>query len=136
MMMLGARRTADHTRRCFALCLQARPPMLPTHVFLVDVSYTAMSTGATASACASIASILDCLQGVPWLVHHFLRFLLNNIQRPDERCIAMCPNAMLHHSQSTISRWCHHYPSAVAGVVCVCVNEHPFSNKAEQSCLP
>ena len=47
---------------------QARPPMLPTHIFLIDVSYTAMSTGVTASACASIASVLDCLQGAPWLL--------------------------------------------------------------------
>jgi len=40
-----------------------RPPMAITHVFLIDVSAYAMETGATASACAAVASILDSFQG-------------------------------------------------------------------------
>ncbi|PSC68317.1 transport Sec24-like protein [Micractinium conductrix] len=42
---------------------QVRPPMRPTHFFLVDVSQPAVSTGATAAACSSIARILDDLPG-------------------------------------------------------------------------
>ncbi|KAK9809653.1 hypothetical protein WJX73_000552 [Symbiochloris irregularis] len=40
-----------------------RPPMPPTHLFLVDVSHTAIATGATAAVCAAIAECLDGLQG-------------------------------------------------------------------------
>ncbi|KAK9908279.1 hypothetical protein WJX75_005414 [Coccomyxa subellipsoidea] len=40
-----------------------RAPMLPTHLFLIDVSYQAVKSGACASTCASIAAILDDLQG-------------------------------------------------------------------------
>lgn len=41
--------------------------MAPTHFFLIDVSYTAVSSGATASACASVARVLDELPGAPLL---------------------------------------------------------------------
>ena len=37
--------------------------MLPTHVFLIDVSYHAVSSGATAAACSAVAAGLDCIQG-------------------------------------------------------------------------
>ena len=37
--------------------------MLPTHIFLIDVSHTAVTSGATAAACAAVASILEDLQG-------------------------------------------------------------------------
>ena len=37
--------------------------MAPTHFFLIDVSYIAVSSGATAAACASVARVLDDLQG-------------------------------------------------------------------------
>lgn len=40
-----------------------RPPMPPTHFFLIDVSFPAISTGATAAACSSIAKILGELPG-------------------------------------------------------------------------
>lgn len=43
--------------------MQVRPPMLPSYLFLIDVSYTAVQSGATAAACASISAILDDLQG-------------------------------------------------------------------------
>jgi Sec23/Sec24 trunk domain len=43
--------------------LQVREPMPPTHFFLIDVSYDAVSTGATAAACAAVARVLDDLQG-------------------------------------------------------------------------
>ncbi|KAF5841675.1 Sec23/Sec24 trunk domain-containing protein [Dunaliella salina] len=36
-----------------------RPPMLPTHFFLIDVSQTAVATGATATACSCISLVLD-----------------------------------------------------------------------------
>lgn len=39
--------------------------MAPTHFFLIDVSYTAVCSGATVSACASVARILDELPGGP-----------------------------------------------------------------------
>ena len=43
--------------------------MPPTHFFLIDVSHTAVTTGVTTAACASIQRILDDLQGkLPILV--------------------------------------------------------------------
>lgn len=42
---------------------QVRPPMRPTHFFLVDVSQPAIASGATAAVCSSIARILDDLPG-------------------------------------------------------------------------
>lgn len=42
---------------------QVQPPMLPTHLFLVDVSYAAISSGATAAACNAIQHTLDDLPG-------------------------------------------------------------------------
>ena len=42
--------------------------MLPTHVFLIDVSYHAVTSGATAAACSAVAASLDCIQGT---AHHF-----------------------------------------------------------------
>jgi len=36
-----------------------RPPMMPTHFFLIDVSQTAIATGATATACSCISLVLD-----------------------------------------------------------------------------
>ena len=41
--------------------------MLPTHVFLIDVSYHAVTSGATAAACSAVAASLDCIQGA---AHH------------------------------------------------------------------
>lgn len=46
-----------------ACLVQVRPPMPPAHLFLVDVSHQAVSTGLTAAACAAIAAVLDDLQG-------------------------------------------------------------------------
>lgn len=43
--------------------LQVRPPMTPTHFFLIDVSFIAVTSGATAAACASVARVLDELPG-------------------------------------------------------------------------
>jgi len=37
--------------------------MAPTHFFLIDVSYIAVSSGATAASCASVARVLDDLPG-------------------------------------------------------------------------
>ena len=37
--------------------------MAPTHFFLIDVSYIAVSSSATAAACASVARVLDDLPG-------------------------------------------------------------------------
>ena len=37
--------------------------MPPNHFFLIDVSHTAVTTGVTTAACASIQRILDDLQG-------------------------------------------------------------------------
>ena len=37
--------------------------MPPTHFFLIDVSYIAVSSGAAAAACASVARVLDELPG-------------------------------------------------------------------------
>ncbi|GIL50904.1 hypothetical protein Vafri_6870 [Volvox africanus] len=42
-----------------------RPPMAPAHVFLIDVSQTAIATGATASLCRAVAASLDRIQGGP-----------------------------------------------------------------------
>ena len=60
--------------KCHRLAVQVRPPMPPTHFFLVDVAHTAVTSGATAAACRCIASNLDDLQGVtlqvPRLVHN------------------------------------------------------------------
>ena len=42
---------------------QVRPPMRPTHFFLIDVSQPAVSSGATAAVCSSVAKILDELPG-------------------------------------------------------------------------
>lgn len=36
-----------------------RPPMAPTHFFLIDVSQTAIATGATATTCSCISLVLD-----------------------------------------------------------------------------
>ena len=40
-----------------------RPPMPPVHFFLIDVSHPAITSGATAAACSSIAKILAELPG-------------------------------------------------------------------------
>lgn len=40
-----------------------RPPMAPAHVFVIDVSATAIATGATASLCRAVAAALDRIQG-------------------------------------------------------------------------
>lgn len=40
-----------------------RPPMAPAHLFLIDVSPAAVSTGATSAACAAVAEALEHLQG-------------------------------------------------------------------------
>ncbi len=40
-----------------------RPPMPPVHFFMIDVSQTAIASGATASACACIEQIVEVLQG-------------------------------------------------------------------------
>jgi protein transport protein SEC24 len=40
-----------------------RPPMVVTHFFLIDASAYAVESGATACACAAIASVLDSIQG-------------------------------------------------------------------------
>lgn len=42
---------------------QVRPPMAPTHFFLIDVSQPAVASGATAAICSSIARVLDELPG-------------------------------------------------------------------------
>ncbi|GLC37974.1 hypothetical protein PLESTF_000604900 [Pleodorina starrii] len=42
-----------------------RPPMAPAHVFLIDVSQTAIATGATASLCRAVSAALDRIQGGP-----------------------------------------------------------------------
>lgn len=42
---------------------QVRPPMKPTHFFLIDVSQPAVASGATAAVCSSVARILDDLPG-------------------------------------------------------------------------
>ncbi|KXZ55308.1 hypothetical protein GPECTOR_3g442 [Gonium pectorale] len=42
-----------------------RPPMAPAHVFLIDVSQTAIATGATASLCRAVAAALERIQGGP-----------------------------------------------------------------------
>ena len=42
---------------------QARPPMRPTHFFLIEVSQPAIASGATAAACSSLAKLLDELPG-------------------------------------------------------------------------
>ena len=42
---------------------QVRPPMRPTHFFLIDVSQPAVASGATAAVCSSVARILDDLPG-------------------------------------------------------------------------
>lgn len=34
-----------------------RPPMPPVHFFLIDVSHPAITTGATAAVCSSIAKV-------------------------------------------------------------------------------
>jgi protein transport protein SEC24 len=41
--------------------------MLPTHLFLVDVSYAAVSSGATAAVCSAIQQTLDSLPGAAHL---------------------------------------------------------------------
>ena len=40
-----------------------RPPMKPEHYFLLDVSYSAVSTGALDCAARSLAQLLDDLPG-------------------------------------------------------------------------
>ena len=40
--------------------------MLPTHVFLIDVSHVAVTSGATAAACSAVSGNLEDLQGVLW----------------------------------------------------------------------
>jgi protein transport protein SEC24 len=42
-----------------------RPPMAQAHVFLIDVSQTAIATGVTASLCRAVAAALDRIQGRP-----------------------------------------------------------------------
>lgn len=42
---------------------QFRSPQTPTHVFLIDVSQTAIATGVTASLCSAVAQALDGIQG-------------------------------------------------------------------------
>ena len=42
---------------------QVRPPMAPTHFFLIEVSQPALASGATAAACAAIAKLLAELPG-------------------------------------------------------------------------
>lgn len=38
---------------------QVRPPMRPTHFFLIDVSQPAIASGATAAVCSSVARVLE-----------------------------------------------------------------------------
>ena len=42
---------------------QVRPPMRPTHFFLIDVTQPAVASGATAAICSSVAKLLDDLPG-------------------------------------------------------------------------
>lgn len=42
---------------------QVRPPMRPTHFFLIDVSQPAIASGATLAVCSSVARLLDELPG-------------------------------------------------------------------------
>lgn len=42
---------------------QVRPPMPPTHFFLIDVSYNAVHSGGLAAVCSAISRLLDELQG-------------------------------------------------------------------------
>ena len=46
--------------------------MPPTHMFLIEVSHTAVSSGAVAAACSAIADCLDALQGWPPLACRFV----------------------------------------------------------------
>ena len=49
--------------------------MPPVHFFLIDVTHTAVTTGVTTAACASIQRILDDIQGK--LIHQgFTKTLL------------------------------------------------------------
>lgn len=53
---------------------QVRPPMPPVYFFLIDVSYTAVSTGMVATAAAAIKSCLDNLPGDERTLVGFLTF--------------------------------------------------------------
>lgn len=48
--------------------------MLPTHLFLVDVSYAAISSGATAAVCSGIQQTLDNLPGALPRMHGLFLF--------------------------------------------------------------
>ena len=64
--LLGPRRSITVQPLLLGHCSwlwQVRAPMLPTHMFLIDVSYHAVSSGATAAACSAVAASLDCMQG-------------------------------------------------------------------------
>ncbi len=40
-----------------------RPPMPVIHMFVIDVSHTAMASGATAAVCQCVEQVLESLQG-------------------------------------------------------------------------
>jgi protein transport protein SEC24 len=67
----GRRRDADEraelSRGTYEIVASAeysvRPPMHPTHAFVVDASAAAVATGATAAACRCVELALDAIQG-------------------------------------------------------------------------
>jgi protein transport protein SEC24 len=67
----GRRRDADEraelSRGTYEIVASAeysvRPPMHPTHAFVIDASSTAVATGATAAACQCVEQALEAVQG-------------------------------------------------------------------------
>lgn len=67
----GRRRDADERPElCYGTVeyvapatFSVRPPMPPTHFFLIDVSYQAVTSGAMHSACRTVKQLLSSIQG-------------------------------------------------------------------------
>ena len=55
--------------------------MAPTHFFLIDVTHTAVASGATAAACNAIARILDDIQGQLSLLNYLSEGLQTCLQQ-------------------------------------------------------
>lgn len=60
--------------RHHALAPQVRPPMPPSYVFVLDVSFAAVSSGMLRVACAAIRDCLDRLPGEDRTQVAFLTF--------------------------------------------------------------
>jgi protein transport protein SEC24 len=67
-MQPGNHACDQHLSNMSTCMAQVQPPMRPTHLFLVDVAYAAIASGAAAAVCSAIHQTLDSLPGAAAVV--------------------------------------------------------------------